>query len=65
MAEKLAAELVENLDRKLLDESLAMGLAPSVFSKEIEEYRAKFDAEVAPEIAAQELFDIAIAKFLR
>ncbi|UCE26506.1 MAG: hypothetical protein JSW52_09155 [Candidatus Coatesbacteria bacterium] len=65
LADELAAELVAGLDAEALEDAKSMGLATSMFSAEIEEYRAKFNAAVSAEIAEQELFDIAVAKALR
>jgi hypothetical protein len=65
LADELAAELVAGIDADALDEARGMGLATSMFSAEIEEYRAKFNAAVSADIAEQELFDIAITKALR
>jgi hypothetical protein len=65
LADELAGELVAAIDADALDEARGMGLAASMFSAEIEEYRAKFNAAVSADIAEQELFDIAVAKTLR
>ncbi len=65
LAEKLADELVAGLDADAFEEARAMGLATSIFSAKIEEYRADFNARVSQEIAEQELFDVAVAKVLR
>lgn len=65
LADELAGELVAAIDIYTLNEARRMGLAASMFSTEVEEYRAKFNAVVSADIAEQELFDIAVAKALR
>ena len=64
-AEELAEELVNELDAGAVEDAKAVGLATSMFGADIEEYRAKFNAEVSKELAKRDLFDIAIAKFFR
>jgi len=64
LAGKLAAEMVKTLDAGMLAEAKAMGMATSVFAVQLEEYRAKFNAQVTPAIAAKELFDVAASKLL-
>jgi hypothetical protein len=64
-AEELVKRLVAALNPDAVEDAKAMGLATSMFSVEIEEYRAKFNAEVSEELTERELFDIAVAKVLR
>jgi trans-aconitate methyltransferase len=64
LAEQLAEELIAGLDSDMLEEARTMGLSVSMFSVEIEEYRAKFNSVVSDEIAEEEFFDVIIAKFL-
>ncbi len=63
-AASLAAEMVAALDGAMLAEAKAMGIATSVFGSQIEEYRQRFNAGVAPELAAKDLFDVAVARLL-
>jgi hypothetical protein len=64
-AEELAKRLVAALNPDAVEDAKAMGLATSMFSVEIEEYRLKFNGEVSEELTERELFDIAVAKVLR
>jgi hypothetical protein len=52
------------LDADMLAEAKAMGMATSVFAAQLEDYRARFNAEVSAELAALDLFDRAAAKLL-
>jgi hypothetical protein len=65
LADELVGEMVAAIDGDALDEARGMGLAASMFSTEIEEYRAKFNASISADIAEHELFDVAVAKALR
>ncbi len=64
LAAKLAAEMVSGLDARMLAEAKEMGMATSVFAAQIEEYRARFNAQVAPALADREFFAVAVAKLL-
>lgn len=64
LAVKLAAEMVASLDADMLSEAKAMGMATSVFAAQIEEYRAKFNAEVSPALAEKDLFGVAASRLL-
>ncbi len=64
LAEELAREMVDSLDADMLKEAKAMGMATSVFAGQIEEYRARFNAQVSAELAAKDLFDVAASRLL-
>jgi len=64
LAAKLAAEMVASLDADMVSEARAMGMATSVFAAQIEEYRAKFNAEVSPALAEKDLFGRAASRLL-
>ena len=64
LADRLAAEMVAALEPGMLAEAKVMGMATSVFAAELEKYRAKFNAQVAPELAMKELFDVAASRLL-
>jgi len=64
LAARLASEMVAALDAGMLAEAKAVGMATSVFASQIEECRAKFNAQVTAAMAAKELFDIAVSKLL-
>ncbi len=64
LAERLAREMVASLDAGMLSEAKATGMATSVFARELEEYRAKFNERVAPALAAKDLFGVAASRLL-
>lgn len=64
LAERLAREMVASLEPKMLSEAKATGMATSVFARELEEYRAKFNEQVAPALAAKDLFGVAASRLL-
>ncbi|UCH78171.1 MAG: hypothetical protein JSU81_10680 [Candidatus Coatesbacteria bacterium] len=64
LADKLAAEMVASLDADMLSEAKSMGMATSVFAAQIEEYRAKFNAEVSAALAEKDLFGVAASRLL-
>ena len=64
LAEKLAAEMVASFDADMLSEAKSMGMATSVFAAQIEEYRAKFNAEVSAALAEKDLFGVAASRLL-
>ena len=64
LAQELAEEMVAGLDADMLAEAKAMGMATSVFAPQIEEYRAKFDEQVSPDLATRDIFGVAASRLL-
>jgi hypothetical protein len=64
LAERLAREMVASLDAGMLSEAKATGMATSVFARELEVYRAKFNEQVAPALAEKDLFGVAASRLL-